>query len=203
MPKPYYILRPFTAVNCGQVNTLRTGRNMKLDLQKDEQKIRRYIQKRVRDYNPQKNKGPGKAGDPIALVTLGYYLEQAGYFALVFDTRPKADNDGEWTGHIENDANVLEFPKWCAAFEKLCDGGSVAVTLPSGKTRTLGDSDDNESVAKLFGEMLLGIMIALRDEEAFDKLPLAKQAFFIIEEFDGNWGWPDYKRRRSLGRLKK
>lgn len=176
---------------------------MKLDLQKDEQKIRRYIQQRIGDYNPKKNEGPGKAGDPIALITLGYYLEQAGYFALVFDTRPDADNDGEWTGHIENDINVLEFPRWCAAFEKLCDGGSVTVTLPGGKTRTLGESDDNASVARLFGEMLLDIMTSLRDEQAFDDLPLAKKAFFVIEEFDGNWGWPDYKRRRSLGRLKR
>ena len=86
--------------------------------------------------------------------------------------------------------------------QEACEGGSVAVTLPSGKTRTLGETDDNESVAQLFGEMLREIMIDLRDSQAFDELPLARKAFFIIEEFDGNWGWPDYKRRKTLGRLK-
>jgi hypothetical protein len=176
---------------------------MKLDLQKDEQKIRRFIEKRVGNYSRSKNRGPGKAGDPIALITLGYYLEQTGYFALVFDTRPNADNDGEWTLHIEDDVNVLPFPKWCAAFEKLCDGGSVDVTLPGGKMRTLDDTDDNASVAQLFGEMLRDTMFALRDAGTFDVLPLAPKAFFVIEEFDGHWGWPEYKKRKTLGRLKK
>lgn len=176
---------------------------MKLDLRRDEQTIRRYIQKRIREYRAPRNLGPGDAANPITLITLGYYLEQTGYFALVFDTRLHADNDGEWTGHIENKINVVPFPKWCAAFEKLCDGGSVEVTLPGGKTRTLDDSDDNQSVAQLFGEILLGTMNTLRDECAFDELPLSRKAFFIIEEFDGNWGWPDYKRRKTLGRLKK
>jgi hypothetical protein len=176
---------------------------MQLDLQKDEQKIRRFIEKRVRDYPAHKNLGPGKDGDPIALMTLGYHLEQAGYFALVFDTRPKADNDGEWTNHIENDVNVLEFPRWQTAFETLCEGGSVDVKLPNGKTRTLDESDDNESVARLFGEMIRETVFSLRDSGAFDSLPLAPKAFFIIEEFDGQWGWPAYESRKTEGALRK
>ncbi len=120
----------------------------------------------------------------------------------MIDTRPDADNDGEWTGHIEKEVNVLPFPKWQAAFEKLCDGGTVEVTLPSGNLKTLDDSDDNESVAKLFGEMILEIMLSLRDAGAFETLPLLPKAFFIIEEFDGSWGWPSYAKRKSLGRLR-
>jgi hypothetical protein len=99
---------------------------MKLDLQKDAQKIGRYIQQRVRDYPVFINLGPGKDDDPISLVTLGYYVEQTGYLALVFDTRPDADNDGQWTLHIENDVNVIAFPKWLAAFERLCGRSQVA-----------------------------------------------------------------------------
>ncbi len=176
---------------------------MKLNLQQDAQKIRRYIERRVRDYPVYVNLGPGDDHDPISLVTLGYYLEQAGYFALVFDTRPDADHDGQWTLHIENDVNVLPFPKWRAAFERLCDGGSVDVALPGGATRTLDDSDDNESVAQLFGEVIRDTFLALRDSGALDTLPWAPRAFFVIEEFDGHWGWPDYNRRKTLGRIRK
>ena len=149
------------------------------------------------------NHGPGEDADPIALATFGYYFEQEGYFALVFDTRPTADSDGNWTLHLENAGNRLSFPKWTAAFETLCDEGNVAVTLPNGKQRTLGESDDNESVARLFGEMIRDIAIELRDAGAFEKLPLTPKAFLIIEEFDGNWGWPGYEKRKTLGRLRK
>lgn len=176
---------------------------MKLNLRKDEQTIRRFIEKRVRDYPVYENLGPGDDADPITLITLGYYIEQSGYFALIFDTRANADNDGQWTLHIESDTNLLPFPKWCAAFETLCDGDSVVVTLPNGETRTLDDSDDNESVARLFGEMLRDTMLTLRDRGAFGCLPLAPKAFFVVEEFDGHWGWPEYKKRKTLGRLKK
>lgn len=176
---------------------------MKLDLQKDAQKIRRFIKKRIHDYPTYENLGPGDDADPITLITIGYYVEQTGYIAMVFDTRPRADNDGEWTLHIENDVNMLVFPKWYAAFMKLCDGGSVDVKLPSGKSRTLDESDDNASVAKFFGETILEIMLSLRDEGAFEDLPLSPKAFFVIEDFDGQWGWPDYKKRKTLGRLRK
>ncbi len=175
---------------------------MKLDLQKDVRKIRRFLEKRIHDYPVYENLGPGDDADPIALITLGYYVEQSGYVALVFDTRPKADHDGQWTLHLENEVNVLPFPKWCAAFETLCDGGTVAVTLPEGATRVLDDSDDNESVAALFGETLRDLMLAARDEGVFASLPLAPKAFFVIEEFGGQWGWPDYDQRKKLGRLR-
>ncbi|MGC1275915.1 MAG: hypothetical protein WBC44_19590 [Planctomycetaceae bacterium] len=175
---------------------------MKLDLQKDERKFRRFVEKRLRDYPVYENLGPGNDADPIALMTVGYSFEQSGYAALVLDTRPDADHDGQWTLHIENETNVLPFPKWCAAFETLCDGGTVDVVLPDGRPRTLDDSDDNESVAALFGETLRDAMQALNREGKFAGLPRTPGAFFIVEEFNGQYGWPDYDDRKSLGRLK-
>ncbi len=168
---------------------------MKLDLQKDSQKIRRFIEKRIRDYPVYENLGPGDDSEPIAMITFGYYFSQDGSFALVFDTRPDAECDGEWTLHMDNDVNMLPFPKWSDAFQEICDGGTVDVKLPSGKSRTLNDADDDVSVAKLFGEMILETVLALRDSSAFNALPLTRKAFFIIEEFDGNWG---YAKRNSL-----
>ena len=184
-------------------NMAKAAGNMKLDFQKDAKTIRSYIEQRIRDYPVYENLGPGADEDPIALISVGYYIEQSGYFALVFDTRPDADNDGQWTVHIENKVNVLKFPHWRAAFKKLCDGGAVDVKLPNGKQHTLDESDDNESVAKFFGELILDIMLSLRESGAFNQLPLSPAAFFIIEEFDGQWGWPEYKKRKTLGRLKK
>lgn len=176
---------------------------MKLNLQKDGQKLRRFIQERIADYPVYVNLGPGNDEDPITLITFGYYIFQTGYFAMVFDTRPDADSDGKWTLHIENETNVLQFPKWCKAFEALCDGSKVDVVLPDGSERTLDDTEDNESVTKLFGTMILDIIQGLQRKHAFDGLPLAPKAFFIIEEFDGTWGWPDYKKRKTLGRIRK
>jgi hypothetical protein len=57
-------------------------------------------------------------------------------------------------------------------------------------------------VARLFGEMLRDLMLSLRDAGALEKLPLAPKAFFIVEEFDGQWGWPAYGKRKTLGSLK-
>ncbi len=45
--------------------------------------------------------------------------------------------------------------------------------------------------------------LSLREEGMLAERPLAPKAFFIIEEFDGYYGWPGYKNRKTLGRLKK
>jgi hypothetical protein len=186
----------------GKSPRLSGKKTMKLDLKKDAEKIRRYISKRVSNYPIYENLGPGDDTDPIRLITLGYYTEQTGYFAFVIDTRADADGDGEWTQYIEEDVNVLAFPKWCAACEKLCHDGAVEVTLPNGTQKTLDESDDTESIAKLFGEMILELMLSLRDSGVFDGLPLASKAYFDIEEFDGNWGWPTNAKQKAQSRLK-
>ena len=54
------------------------------------------------------NLGPGGPGDPIRLITLGYYAEQGGYAALILDTRTDAEVDGEWTLHLEEEERAEE-----------------------------------------------------------------------------------------------
>lgn len=92
---------------------------MRLNLQTDARKLRKYIERRIKDYPVYENLGPGEDDDPIALITVGFYAEQGGYVNLVFDTRPKAEVDGEWTVHIDNETNTLPFPKWFAANEAI------------------------------------------------------------------------------------
>lgn len=173
---------------------------MKIDLTKDQEKIRRYIKQRIKEYPVYENCGPGEDEDPIQLVTMGYYLEQTGYFALVFDTRPDADNDGQWTLYIEDGVTMLRFPKWCSLIEAWYDGKPIDLVLPNGKSCKITQKNHtHETIAQIFGEMLRDTMISLRDEGALASLPLADGAFLIVEEFDGHWGWPqNYETRKSV-----
>jgi hypothetical protein len=177
--------------------------DMRLDLQADQRKLRRYIERRIRDYPVYVNLGPGDDGDPIGLVTVGFYAEQGGYVNLVFDTRPDAEVDGQWTVHIDNDTNTLAFPKWLSAYEAICNGETVSVTRHDGSAATLQDSDGDEGVNRIFGEMIVDLMLQLRDDGTLAKLPLAPKAFLVVEEFDGRYFWPTHKTRKTKGRILK
>ncbi len=120
---------------------------MKLDLRKDFKEIYSYILDRVKNFDPAKNKGPGKANAPITQITVGFQCDQAGWIALVFDTRPKAEPDGQWNEYIKK-RNVFECPRWQEAFEAL-DEESVEFTLHNGEKKTilpiLDDGDEGDS----------------------------------------------------------
>lgn len=173
---------------------------MRVELAKDQKKVRRYIQQRIKEYPDYVNEGPGRDEAPIQLVTLGYYLEQTGYFALVFDTRPDADSDGEWTLHLHDDVTLLHFPKWCSLIRAFYNDKPINLVLPhGGSCEITRKTHTHESIAEIFGEMLRDTMIALCNEGALESLPLADDAFLIVEEFDGRWGWPKtYETRKSV-----
>jgi hypothetical protein len=165
---------------------------MKLDLRKDFKDIYSYIVRRVRTFDPSENAGPGDGGSPVAMIELGYQCDQAGWVALVFDTRPKAAPDGEWNAYIEE--NIFERPHWQEAFESL-ETKTVDVVLPDGSRRKLSsDTDEGEYVA-IFGEMLKDILLKAREEGVFQSLPRAKRCHLGVEEMDGGYGWPLYKNR--------
>jgi hypothetical protein len=81
---------------------------MQLDLSKASKILRKHIAERVREYPKYINEGPGKDDAPITQITIGYAFDQAGWVALVIDTRPKAEMDGVWNSFIE--PNAIEFP---------------------------------------------------------------------------------------------
>ncbi len=149
------------------------------------------------------NLGPGDDDDPIGQITVGFYAEQWGYVSLVFDTRKDAEVDGEWTSHLNEETNRLDFPRWLDAYDAICNGKSVSVIRPDGSTCTLEDSDGDEGINRVFGEMLLELMLKLRDDGTLANLPLAPKAFMVIEEFDGRYFWPTYKTRKTKGRIVK
>ena len=68
---------------------------MRIDLKKDFERVVEHIAKRCKDYPVYVNAGPGEDEDAIRLITLGFQFDQAGWIALIFDTRPTAEFDGE------------------------------------------------------------------------------------------------------------
>ena len=174
---------------------------MKLNMQTDAKKVRKYINRRIKDYPVYENFGPGEDEDPIGLITVGFYAEQGGYVNLVFDTRTNAEVDGEWTLHIDNDTNMLPFPKWVEAYEQIWDGKTIEVVKYDGSACRLQDSSGDEVVNGVFGEMLQSVMCQLRDDGTLAQLPLTPKAFMVVEEFDGRYFWPTYETRKSAGRI--
>lgn len=174
---------------------------MKLDLRPDLKALRDFICEKISVYDEYENIGPGDDDDPIRLVTVGFHVEQNAFVCVVFDTRSDADVDGEWTMFQEED-NMVYVPEWEDAFDYLCDEGAVSVSLANGKKKKLDTRDDNDSVAKFFGEQILELVLQMQSANEFDSLPLAKNAFLSIEEYGGRWGWPEYKQRKKLGQFK-
>lgn len=170
---------------------------MKINLQSDAQIIYEHIKQRVAEYPIYVNNGPGEDEDPISHITLGYEVSQAGWVALVFDTRPDGGPDGEWQSHIEE--NWLEFPTWLEAVDRLWDQGElIELALPNGKKKTLG-ADDN--LAQPVGMMLRDILLQARNDQCFSDLPLASKSSMGVEDHDGAYGWPDYDKRFKDGRV--
>jgi hypothetical protein len=170
---------------------------MKINLIADAKKIYAYVKQRVADYPIYVNSGPGKDEDPISQITLGFQVDQAGWVALVFDTRPGASPDGEWQSFITE--NSLEFPHWLAAVEALFDNEEpIDLVLPNGKKRKVGEDDE---LAEPIGEMLKDILIQARKDKCFQGLPLAKKCSMGVEDHDGAYGWPAYEKRYKDGRV--
>lgn len=109
----------------------------RLDLRRHARKIATHVAQRVRDYPRYVNEGPGRDEDSVSQITLGYQFDQAGWLALVFDTRPGASPDGAWSLWI--DPNAIELDEWRKAFHDLDENGSpIEVTLPDGSAKTIG-----------------------------------------------------------------
>ncbi len=165
---------------------------MKLDLRKDFDDIYAYVVRRAQNFDPSKNAGPGEANSPIAMIDLCFECAQAGWVALVFDTRPNAKPDGEWTNYI--DENLFERPHWLEAIETL-EAKSVDVVLSDGKQRKISPDTDFDEFVGLFGELLKGVLLKARADGVFKSLPKAVPCHMGVEELEGHFGWPEYENR--------
>ncbi|SIO60624.1 hypothetical protein SAMN05444166_6464 [Singulisphaera sp. GP187] len=162
----------------------------RLDLRKDFIDIYRLVSERVGAFYPASNDGPGK-GKRVKRIDLGYQFDQAGWVALVFDTRRDAQPDGQWNAHIQG--NKLERPKWQAAAEAN-EVEPVLFTLPDGTRREIPPGSYDEFVT-IFGDLLKGVLLKARLDGVFVDLPKSPRCELGVEEHEGAFGWPVYEER--------
>jgi hypothetical protein len=166
----------------------------RLDLRQDFAEVLAYVADRVRSFDPKANNGPGK-GKLVRRIDVGYQCDQSGWVALIFDTRPKAEPDGQWTLHLDEDGshNLLERPQWLAAFESL-EGKGLLVVLPDGTERRLRKGSFDK-LTTILGDLLKGVLLKARADGIFAALPKAPRCELGVEENDGGYGWPVYEER--------
>jgi hypothetical protein len=156
------------------------ARTTKLDLQKDFADIYGCLVRRVSTFDSSTRNGPGRVGH-ITRIDVGFGFDQSGYVALIFDTRPSAEPDGEWNDYVEG--NALEMPHWPEA-RNANENHALKLVLSDGVEQKL-QSGSCDALAKLLGEMLRGVLLKARANGAFDSLPRAKRCELGVEEQDG------------------
>jgi hypothetical protein len=152
--------------------------------------VRNFIVRRVAEFDCNTNDGPGKPA-PIKMVYAGYEFDQTGWFALIFDTRPDAAHDGEWTGHIEN--NCIARPNWIVASD-LNENSALSIRRADGTMQELPRASE---LGVLLGEMIQRVMIQVRDEGVFAQLPMSPKWELGLEEFNGSYGWSSCNEQLS------
>jgi hypothetical protein len=153
-----------------------------LDLESEAADIRNYILTRVAEFDPRTNVGPGRDA-PIKMAYAGYEFEQAGWFGLVFDRRPDAEHDGEWTMFLEG--NMLDRPRWAAA-RMVIEKRPIQLRGADGRIR---DVSDWTELGRLLGRMLVDVLKGAESDGVFTRLPRAEGFHLGLEEFNGLLGW--------------
>lgn len=162
---------------------------MRLDLRREFADVYAHLAGRVRAFDPAGGDVLGKPG-PVKAVAVGFEYAQAGWLVVVFDTRPDAGPDGEWTSAIEG--NDLERPHWQEAGE--ADGPVTLVQLDGTKSVLPADAE----LGDVLGEMVKAVVLKARDDGVFAGLPKAPGCELLIEHFDGGYGWPEYEARGKV-----
>jgi hypothetical protein len=157
-----------------------------LDLRRDFEEIYTHIADCVRKFNPAGDNVLGGPG-PVKMVEVGFEYSQAGWLVVVFDTRPKAEPDGEWTSLIEG--NELERPHWLEAGET--DGPIALIQLDG----TKAEFPEGEELAEPLGEVVKAAVLKARADGVFAGLPKAPGCELGVEHFGGAYGWPEYEAR--------
>lgn len=168
---------------------------MQLDLRRDYAEIYAHLVARVSSFDPVRNIGPGK-GQTVKMIEVGYEYDQMAWVAVVFDTRPDAEPDGEWTLYAGNE---FDRPHWLEANNLLFEH-PISLVLWDGTNVDLL-ADDREEFGRILGRMLLSILLHAREDGVFTALPKTSDCELGVEHLNGVFGWPPYERRGELGRV--
>ncbi|EDM25663.1 hypothetical protein LNTAR_12977 [Lentisphaera araneosa HTCC2155] len=174
-----------------------------INLKTDYQTIYNYIKEKVEQYSdPQM----GNSSDPIKIIHLGFQFEQEGWFTLVFDTRPNAEPDGEWTTNFYE--SILNLSHWSKTIDEHCENDiPFKVTILDGQNIIFDgiDHEDDEeidtNIVNHIGNMIIKIMKEAMNNGVFNQLKFATNPTFGVEEINGEFGWPAYDQRLIQGKI--
>lgn len=167
-------------------------RKLKVDLQVDRPKIADFIDAAVLKY-------VAKQKQPVSALELHYSVIE-GFVALSLYTEP--DYTPGKCGFLPN--KQLRMKHW----SHLCSCRSATITLMEGDALTLPEQEDEDEheaarmgivgeVTKQVGQLLVGLLKDLRGRGAFATLQRREEAELGVEEMEGNFGWPEYGKRRQ------
>jgi hypothetical protein len=154
-----------------------------LDLRKEHDAVYKYVVKSARSFKPSRGNVLGEPG-PVKIIHVGFEYSQAAWVIVVFDLRPDAEVDGEWTSLI--DEGMWERPRWLEAGEALLDG-PIDVVQMDGTKAVLPPGTE---LAEILGEVVKAAVLQARTDGAFLELPKAAGCALNIEHFSGGYAWP-------------
>lgn len=111
---------------------------------------------------------------------------------LVFDNRPDAEPDGQWTSQCGK-IRELKRPDW-PIWHELPDDEIVYFIDLDGKKVNVMDNPD-EQICEIVGEAMKHALLAARDEGVFNVLQTAERCELGVENMEGFYGWPIYEDR--------
>lgn len=168
-----------------QLLTKKTN-TMLINLQNDKTVISDYIAKRVSSFIDSPKVQLGDSEDKIQLILVGFEASQTGFVSLIFDSRPDAACDGEWTMAFEDES--IEFSSWEQAIDEAFEKSAPLVLIKDNgdKVSFLLDDDDP---TEYIGELLCSVFKTNIENGLFSKLPISDDCKFYIEDMNGCYAW--------------
>ena len=157
----------------------------RLDLSNEAKTIEKYFSERIECFDSANNDGPG-AGQTVTEITVGYQYDQAGWVAMIFDTRDVPEFDGEWTCHLA-DSNVQQREAWLKAVVANIRGPIVVVD-ENGVERCFDCEDADLGLS--IGDMLVSVVQRLLQTRKFESLPTRIGCRIYVMEIHHDFFWP-------------
>jgi len=135
---------------------------MIIDIREDVPDFLTYIRKRVAEHIAASKKL--KKPKPVTQIDFGFEFGQGNELWLVFDTRPNAEPDGEWTMQVGKVA-ALKRPKWPIWHELPDDEVVFFLDLNGKKVNVMKDPD--KKICKIVGEAMKHAILTAREDGVF------------------------------------
>src|SRR5262245_26055282 len=137
---------------------------MIIDIREEIPELLQYVRHRV-DQHATKAAKIQKL-PPVTMIEFGFEFGQSNWVALVFDTRPNAEPDGNWTREAEK--VMLKRPKWPVWYELPRGVHVYFIDLLGKKIDVMRNTD--EKVCNIIGAALKHVLLIARKEGLFNKL---------------------------------